>query len=424
MSVSDPLIKELKSHANRLLTESPRSIQDADPHVTLFCECLERILCHGLHKPRSVIGIIRVPSPWVWLEQAADEKYGGPYSYISSVENVKRCGKVKTDRGKVRLLIRLALTRRCIHYPVQFINRDSRRYSFYTPQSIVGDCILCELLLSVLMIVSRLEFNLDVNNSVFLDDTWKIPASISLQLCPSRTLGVTVMFIDGKAVVVDILENSLAAECEEIVVGDILDSLNGMPVNDSVQGTMLNVMKRVMGQPLELYIIKCASGSVIFPQMVPILKQAGLNPQQILDSISIKKKNRDNEEDAASLISYVGNVDTGTRGDVKQIFFAINELVKSGRAESLPVTIECHDLGIKVLSGLTQKVLFEHPYMEISSCGSSTSGPLYFAYIAGDENFSNCKNFKCYIFRSLNPLQVESLLKTIGQGFKRTLFTV
>lgn len=66
----------------------------------------------------------------------------------------------------------------------------------------------------------------------------------------------------------------------------------------------------------------------------------------------------DHEEDASSVISYAGSVDTGARGDVKQIFFAINELVKSGREESLPVTIECHDIGIKVMSGLTQKVHF------------------------------------------------------------------
>lgn len=43
------------------------------------------------------------------------------------------------------------------------------------------------------------------------------------------------------------------------MLGDILDSLNGMPVNESVQGAMMNVMKRVIGQPLELYIIKVSS---------------------------------------------------------------------------------------------------------------------------------------------------------------------
>lgn len=63
-------------YANKLLTESIRPIRDEDPNVLLFCECLERILCHGLHRQKSVIGIIRIPSPWHWMELAADDKHG------------------------------------------------------------------------------------------------------------------------------------------------------------------------------------------------------------------------------------------------------------------------------------------------------------------------------------------------------------
>lgn len=74
-----------------------------------------------------------------------------------------------------------------------FQNRDSRRSLYYSDQSIIGDVILCELLLSVLLLVSRLEFRLEIESSIFLDETWTIPASVSLQLVPSRTLGVTVM---------------------------------------------------------------------------------------------------------------------------------------------------------------------------------------------------------------------------------------
>ncbi|KAK7870333.1 hypothetical protein R5R35_003720 [Gryllus longicercus] len=50
--------------------------------------------------------------------------------------------------------------------------------------------------------------------------------------------------------------------------------------------------------------------------------------------------------------------------------------------------------------------------------------PNHFAYIAGDENCSTAKLFTCYAFYSLNEEHVQTVLRSIGQGFQRTHFAV
>uniref|UniRef100_T1H9S8 PID domain-containing protein n=1 Tax=Rhodnius prolixus TaxID=13249 RepID=T1H9S8_RHOPR len=332
MSVSDPLIKELKGFATKFLNESPKPITDEDKNVRSFCECIEKIFYKGLNIQRNVIGFFRAPECWSWLEHIGDEKLGCPYSYVSCIEKIKRSDKVTTNFGKVRLLIRIALVRRCIHVPVQILGN--------------------------------------------------------------------------------------------VMVGDILDTLNGVVINDSLQGSLVNIMRKGAGQPVSLYVIKGVSRGELYAPLLPLLRQAGIEPKFVVEQNMRDTRINSLTSDTGSKITFVGTIETGERNEVKQIFIAINVLLNTGKSENLDVFIECHDLGIKVINTKTQQVVFEHAYMEISSCGCTTATPFYFAYIAGDDSYFNCKKFKCYIFHSQNRPQIDALLKTIGQGFRRTLYTV
>lgn len=89
-------------------------------------------------------------------------------------------------------------------------------------------------------------------------------------------------FVSGKALVTNVLQDSVAAEnvitCNHwwlgtlldnntkfywvvfvqgnVMVGDILDTLNGVVINDSLQGSLVNIMRKGAGQPVSLYVIK------------------------------------------------------------------------------------------------------------------------------------------------------------------------
>lgn len=63
---------------------------------------------------------------------------------------------------------------------------------FYDLKSILGDDILREILLSVLLQCSKLNFKLNLRNATFLDDTWQMPKCMALQLVPCKNLGISV----------------------------------------------------------------------------------------------------------------------------------------------------------------------------------------------------------------------------------------
>lgn len=63
---------------------------------------------------------------------------------------------------------------------------------YYDKDSIVSNEILCQIFISVLLQISKLNFKLDLMNSSFLDDTWELPECKSLELVPCKTLGISV----------------------------------------------------------------------------------------------------------------------------------------------------------------------------------------------------------------------------------------
>ena len=63
---------------------------------------------------------------------------------------------------------------------------------YYSPDSILGDEILGEILYSVLLQISRLNFRLDLKNASFLDDTWELPECVNVEFVPCKTLGISV----------------------------------------------------------------------------------------------------------------------------------------------------------------------------------------------------------------------------------------
>lgn len=63
---------------------------------------------------------------------------------------------------------------------------------YYDKNSILGDDILGEIFLSVLLQSSKLNFKLNLRNSSFLDESWQLPECVALELVPCRRLGISV----------------------------------------------------------------------------------------------------------------------------------------------------------------------------------------------------------------------------------------
>lgn len=63
---------------------------------------------------------------------------------------------------------------------------------YYSTDSILGDEILGEILYSVLLQISKLNFRLNLRNASFLDDTWDLSECMSVEFVPCKTLGISV----------------------------------------------------------------------------------------------------------------------------------------------------------------------------------------------------------------------------------------
>uniref|UniRef100_A0A1B6E8N3 PID domain-containing protein n=1 Tax=Clastoptera arizonana TaxID=38151 RepID=A0A1B6E8N3_9HEMI len=121
-----------------------------------------------------------------------------------------------------------------------------------------------------------------------------------------------------------------------------------------------------------------------------------------------------------SLVTWLGKIGTGSSGDVKKIRKAIESLLKENQ-EKINIIFDCQDLGVAVFENTSKKILFKHSYMQISSCGCTVNRPNHFAYIAEEPNEEQPEEcFMCYIFYSPDTEKVDTLLNSIGQGFKRT----
>ncbi|XP_067006340.1 uncharacterized protein [Anabrus simplex] len=436
MSVSDPSLKELKGLTLKLVQASNQTeINDSNVHLQPFCQSLEHIFQKGLLLQTSSLGFPRSPESWYWLEEIANKASSPSYNYISSVNTVKLSQKVVTAVGKLRHLIRICLVNRCLHVPVEILIRQQQPGIVYNVKnSIIGDDILGEIFLSVLLQCSRLTFNLNVKNCSFLDDTWMLPVCEQLEFVPCKVLGISISFVNGKAIVIGVKENSVAAEDHKIQIGDILDELNGVHITTSTRNKLSKIMKKAANQPVMTNIIKAHCGSdYLYPPIINLLRRCHIDPNEVKSMYLKTKTQTDDQQELknnSSVLSsgfsviYVGCITTGSEGDVKQIELAMTALFSGVERISQPGSFEIQEIGVRVVRRDSGDVIVKHSYMEISSCGRTLMYPRYFAYIAGDESCSVAKSFTCFVFHCSDEDLIYKILQSIGQGFQRTHFAV
>ncbi|XP_008546819.1 uncharacterized protein LOC103570751 [Microplitis demolitor] len=435
MTVSDPLIKDLKGWA-RKLTEANAEITDKSTDLLLFCECLEKCLQQGIIHHLNPFSLSKSSEVWDWVEELVERHLGELPTLSLAVEAVSQNEKIQTPGGKLRLFIRICLVKKCLHLPVQLLVRThGLTRNYYEATSILGDEILGEIFLSVLLQISRLKFNLNIRNSRFLDDTWQLPEFRNIELVPCKTLGISICFTKGKALIVNVQENSVAAEDDKVEIGDVLDEINGQVLTTNTRGKLGKLLKKSSGLPINLYIIKKRyKSNDLYGPIASLIKNCGIDRLKVIlkpqkPVVCLEEKPADIEvkkpaDNPGYRVTYCGSILIGTAGDVKQIEPAIYKLIKRGDIKFVDVKFECLEIGIKVTQESDNSVILNQCYMEISSCGRTANIPDYFAFIAGDKNCQKSTKFTAFIFHHRDSSQVQTILQSLAQGFHRTHYAV
>lgn len=445
MSVTDPYIKEIKGVVQQFLQiiSQHSQINDNDFYLATFCNLLEKIFESGLIRQQNTLYFIRyIDSAYCWMSSIVKEK-SVSLTYINCVDQVKSCSETATNRARFRLLVRYCLVKKCVHVPVEYLIRNGKSDLFYSTNSIIGDEILSEIFLSVLYQISKFNFNLQLENASFLDVTWYIPQLLHLELVPCHSIGLSISYAAERAVIVAITPDSVAAETGKINIGDVLLKLNGEVINSSVKGRLSSLLKYKRNRPILLTIAKAFNDErqEFFNPIKFLFKEVHLNHEVVVQSYKSDLRINNSKENSSGFnVTYLGCVDVGPNGNVKQVGRAIRKLLLTGNHlqkdldhddETVvllklrqPVIFEIGEIGVKVKDFETKDLVLDHSYMKISSCGSVPFNDNHFGYIAGEENCDVAKKFLCHIFEVKNVDLLETILQSIGQGFRRTHFAV
>uniref|UniRef100_A0A8D8Y1Q2 PID domain-containing protein n=1 Tax=Cacopsylla melanoneura TaxID=428564 RepID=A0A8D8Y1Q2_9HEMI len=241
-----------------------------------------------------------------------------------------------------------------------------------------------------------------------------IPASVTL--VPCSELGISVVFVENKAIIMTVQDTSVALESESFSPGDILDEINGIVIHNTQQGVLRGIVRKAQGQPVTAVIIKSHLSDSLYPPLVPLIKSAGLDPVFVLHGES------PSSGEPGPNITYLGYEVTGRGTDVKQIQTSIIRMLNSPlELGNTAVCLECQELGVRVRRDSDNSILYSHQYMQITSCGRTVHNPRYFGYIV--ENKESAQ-FECHVFYCPMLDKTDSILQSIGQGFKRTHFAV
>lgn len=456
MSVSDPLLKELKAHIFDLRRHSLAvAVDDTNGLLLPFCVTLEKILRKGLiAQIPTALGCIR-RDYWDCFFSLfhIKEKAGLPFKISMAIETVSEFKKVRTSQGRGRLLLRVLLRKKLTRTAVeQLLKCRCLLKGVYSPSdSILGNEILAEILLSLLYEVDKVTFTFRLRNASFLDTTWQLGVYKAFEFVPCTDMGLSVGFASGHAVVTHVQEGSVAAEDDQVQVGDVLDELYGEAMNGRRRGTISALLSHFEGLPVYASFVKsCLPDRSPYPPVADLLRSLGMAhvyekhskelsplsgspappmsvPSLILGDLTELPVNTPQESSGYPAI-YLGKSYVGNEGHVLQIEQSIGEVANRTEQQHpfirRKVIIDIDDCYVKVLSRFTKEVLLTKHYTEIASCGKRNDMPCVFAIVAGETTCTVAKHFNSYVFQVQDVQICQGILTSIAHGFNRTSWSV
>ncbi|XP_053231948.1 uncharacterized protein LOC128407513 [Podarcis raffonei] len=423
MSAKEPLLGTLKVCILNLQgSSSPYT--DTSPHLQSFCEVLEMILRKGIKQP--VLGFKR-KDYWHWLEQLPQVTHPSMTLLSMMIEKTNSCEKVLTAQGRGRYFLRLALNRKLLAVAVKQLIRSSRLLEWYDPMtSILGNEDLSEPFLSLMLVVTEMNFSLDLQNSSFLDESWQLPVCLTYETVPCRELGMVLRYLDGRIFIVNVLPQSQAAVDEVVLVGDVIDEINGSSLRNACNGQAGTVLQKYKGKPLSFRLIrwKWHDGGMYKP-LLPYLKilQEKIPSFQLQHEHTHKEKKEDRCLQGGRLLynlRYLGHVNVGKYGS-KEVLDQGIPMVLEKRLPRQEVLFDVKETEVVVQEKAASKVLFRYSYTDISCVGRRLDSNNLFAFctVVSPES-SEQSTFDCLVFESNTEDESEEIIRRIAAGFKHT----
>ncbi|XP_042198273.1 uncharacterized protein si:ch211-250n8.1 isoform X2 [Callorhinchus milii] len=419
MAGKEPLLGAAKACIMKLQAESS-PIMDRNPNLNPFCDILELIFRKGIRQP--VLGLKR-RDYWHLLEQLAHHHSCGELIQLTvALEKTIANKKTLTPQGQGRYFIRLALNQKSLATTIRHLLHTPKLSEWYDPESsILGNECLSEPFLSLLLVVSQMNFALDLENSSFLDETWLLPVCELYETVPCRDLGMALRYVEKRIFVSEVIAGSQAEADGCVLAGDIIDEINGISTRNAQKGQAQSVLQKLRGKPLCFRLIrwKCHDGSIYRP-LVPHLQVL----QQDIPNFQLKYDNTLNEEKPEAIVQdgrflyslrYLGQY-----GGKEVLDEGITKVLEQNHVPQ-EVLFDVKETEVISLKKDFSQVLFHHHYPEISSVGHRVDKRTLFAYCVADspETPHTC-SFICLVFETKSEKDADEIIMRIAAGFRHT----
>ncbi|XP_016889495.1 uncharacterized protein LOC107988830 isoform X2 [Cynoglossus semilaevis] len=431
MAPKHPLLGTLKVCVLNLQSDGA-SVTDTNPHLSSCCELLELVLRKGLQQP--VLSLVN-RDYWHCFEQLPHHDTCTRLSALSlAVEQTRGCKKLLSAQGRGRYLLRLALSRGALPQFIKHLLHTPRVLEWYCPNSsILRNEEFVEPFMSLLLVLSQMEFQMDMENCSFLDESWLLPVCDVYEVVPCREVGVVLRYLSGRVFVLELMPGSQAYADKFVLPGDIIDEINGTSLRNSKCGQAGVVLSRLKGCPLYIRILRWRAhdGTMYRPivkhlralrtenptlQLTPLPSpQSG--PQDLKPSTSQCLK----EGRIVYIVQYLGKANIGMFGGKEVLHQAIT-LVLQKNLPSKEALLDLKETHVTCTDKHSKVELLEHHYPEIS-CVGRYSQPDYtiFAFCVGDcPETPQSSGFSCVGFHASNLRECEAIVCRIATGFKHT----
>ncbi|XP_049915481.1 uncharacterized protein si:ch211-250n8.1 isoform X2 [Epinephelus moara] len=372
---------------------------------------------------------------WHCFEQLIHQDACGRLSALSLVvEQTRVCKKLLSAQGRGRYLLRLALSRKTLPQFITHLLHTPRILEWYSPtMSILRNEEFVEPFMSLLLVLSHMEFKLNMENCSFLDESWLLPVCETYEVVPCREVGLVLRYLHGRVFVLELTPGSQAHVDKFICPGDIIDEINGTSLRNSKNGQAGVVMSRLKGCPLSISVLRWrAQDGTVYRPIIKLLRALTTeNPSlQLGPAPSQQSANKDQRNSPSQclkegrivyIVQYLGKASIGTFGGKEVLQQGIKEVLQKN-LPSKEVLLDMKETHLTCTDRNSKQELFEHHYPEIS-CVGRYGQPDYtvFAFCVADSpETPESTGFCCVALRASSIKECEEVVCRIATGFKHT----
>ncbi|XP_048869261.1 uncharacterized protein si:ch211-250n8.1 isoform X2 [Brienomyrus brachyistius] len=284
-----------------------------------------------------------------------------------------------------------------------------------------------EPFLSLLLVLSELEFNLNIKNCSFLDDSWLLPVCDVYEVVPCRKLGMVLRYLGGRVFVLDLIEGSQAQVDGCVQPGDIIDEINGISLRNASNGQAGTVLAQLRGAPLSLRVLRwrAEDGSVYRPVVRHLQELQQENPSLQLHPTSLSPPRQESQclRDGriVYIVQYLGKASVGMCGG-KEVLQRGVALVLDQNQPRKVVLLDLKETHVTCMEKETKQEIFQHHYPEISCVGRyNQSDHTIFAFCVADcLETPQSRSFSCLAMHAGSAQECEAIVTRIAIGFKHT----